>query len=152
KGGNFLILQLDCESGTDTVAASEFAEYLRKLTDDKGVHPVKTVAYIPSKRSLGAATAIALGCNEIIMASDAVLGDFDYLKNENPDSYVMKRKALVGLAEEQWYSPLLVRGMMDKDLVILRVQSRADPSYFLLVSEKEFNEDKQSKRPKWNQD
>jgi membrane-bound ClpP family serine protease len=151
KGGNFLILQLDCESGTDTQAARDFAEYLRKLTDDKGTHPVKTVAYIPSKRSLGAATAIALGCNEIIMAGDAVLGDFDYLKDEKPETYEMKRKALVGLAEEQWYSPLLVRGMMDKDLVLLKVQSRADPGYFVLVSDKEYKEDQQSKRPKWTE-
>jgi len=156
KGGNFLILQLDCETGTDTQAARDFAEYLRKLKDDKGVYPVKTVAYIPPRRSLGAATFIALGCNEIIMAKDSdddketALGDFSYLKEEKPESYEMKRKALVGLAQEQWYSPLLVQATMDKDLVLLRVESKADPGYHVLVSEKEFNEDKRSKQPKWN--
>ncbi len=151
KGANFIILQLDCEGG-DTQAARDFATYLRNLKDDKGVLPVKTVAFIPPGRALGAATAVALGCNEIVMAKTAVLGDFSYLKDKKPDDYNLMRKALVGLAKEQWYSPLLIQGMVDPNLVIVMVRSKADPTYHFLVSEDELKKDEESAKPRWDRE
>jgi membrane-bound ClpP family serine protease len=156
KGANFIILQLECQTGTDTQAARDLAEYLRNLKDDKGVLRVKTVAYIPPKVSVGAATAIALGCTEIVMGKvegsqkgerskdDAVLGDFDYLKNRESGDYQMARDALVGLAKEQWYPPVVIRGMLDKDLVIWRVRPANDPDNHFLASEEEL-----AKHPGW---
>jgi membrane-bound ClpP family serine protease len=156
KGANFIILQLECQTGTDTQAAVDLAEYLRDLKDDKDVLRVKTVAYIPAKTSIGAGTAIALGCSEIMMGKaegtekgerskeDAVLGDFDYLKNKEAGDYRMARLALVGLAKKQWYPPVVIQGTLDKDLIIWRVRTANDPDNHFLVSEEEL-----AKHPEW---
>src|SRR5579862_6588749 len=75
KNANTIILHLDCDGGETRDAAAR-AERLRNLTDEGGVLPVKTIAYVPSGRSLGAATFLAVGCSEIAMAPDARLGGF----------------------------------------------------------------------------
>jgi membrane-bound ClpP family serine protease len=148
KGGNFFILQLDCESG-DTVAAGDFAKYLHNLKDDKGAHPVQTVAYIPPRRSLGAPTAIALGCTEIIMARDkAFLGDFAYLKDEDPAHHAKLAEHLEALAREQGAPSLLLRATLDPDLVLVEVESNAHPGNRFLVTEAKFLEDQKTRR-KW---
>jgi membrane-bound ClpP family serine protease len=146
EGANFFILELECETGEDTQAAMDFAVYLLHLMDDKNTQRVETVAYIPPGRSLGAATAIALGCTEIVMGKGAVLGDYDFLKARNTIWDV--KKPLVGdenepggLAEAKRYPVVLVQGMVDRDLVIYRVRSKNHPNYHFFVSKKEFDRD-----------
>jgi membrane-bound ClpP family serine protease len=145
---NLLILQLDCEGG-ETVDAATFAQGLRQLKDNSGNLPVKTVAYIPPGRSLGAATFLALGCSEIVMAHDAVLGNFDYLKDQGPDALKAKRDMLVRLAVDQGYPPLLFEAMLDPNLVLYRVHRKTDPGDFHLINEEELNRDARSADPKW---
>src|SRR5260370_13926379 len=82
RDANLLFLELDCEGG-ETQDAARFARELRDLKANSGHLSVKTVAYIPPGRSLGAATFLALGCSEIVMRKDAVLGGFDYLKGDS---------------------------------------------------------------------
>ncbi len=60
---------------------------------------MRTIAYVPPERRLGAATYLALGCSEIVMSSKAVLADFAYLKNEKEDALKVKRLALTRFAE-----------------------------------------------------
>jgi membrane-bound ClpP family serine protease len=155
RQANFIILQLE-SSGADTqdlfgvlLQAQTLGEKLRKLRDDKDEFPVMTVAYIP-ERAPDAAVFLALGCTEIVMGKNAVIGDFDSLVYKRhgrgkvetkPEEYLMVRDALAGLAREQGYSPLLVQGMLDQTLTIYRVQSQKGPSEWRLISEDELQED-----------
>jgi membrane-bound ClpP family serine protease len=142
-GANLFILELECETGDDTIAAMDFAEYLRKLMDDKNAQRVETVAYIPPNRSLGAATAVALGCTEIVMGKGAVLGDFDFLKGKETG---MMLKSLLALAEEKRYPGVLIQGMVDRNQVIYRVRSKNHPNYHFFVSKEEYDKDQDTAR------
>jgi len=150
RQANFIILQLECNGG-DTVEAAHLAEKLRTLKDDKDEFSVMTVAYIP-QRAPDAAVFLALGCTEIVMGKDAEIGDFETVvyrrqggglgKVEvDPEEYRLKRDALVGLAREQGYSPLLAQGMLDRTLTIYRVQSQKGQAESRLISEEELLED-----------
>jgi len=144
---NLIILQLECAGG-DTGDAWSMARRLRTLADQTGM-PVKTVAYIPPRTTLGAASVLALGCNEIVMAPDAVLGDFSYLTEKSPAALKPKRDTLVTLARDQGYPPLLFEAMLDADLVLHRVQSRTDPGDFHVISAAELKKDTQLAVPRW---
>src|SRR5207244_11853339 len=68
-----------------------------------------------------------LGCSEIVMSKDAVLGNFDYLKEQPDEALKARRDMLVRLAADQGYPPLLFQAMLDRDLVLYRVHAKADP-------------------------
>jgi membrane-bound ClpP family serine protease len=149
RNANLIILQLDCEGGA-TVDSATMARELNTLTDDQGMLPVKTIAYVPPGRSLGAATFLALGCNDIVMAQNAFLGDFSYLADKTTDALKPKRAMLVELAKQQGYPPLLFEAMLDPDLVLYRVQSRADPGAYQLVTEGQLKQDERKQEPAWH--
>ena len=119
RGANQLLLQLDAEIG-DTRHVASTAQMIRTLRDDNQL-PVKTIAWVPPGRSLGAATFLALACNEIVMASDGILADFSYL----PADQVEDVKAmLLPLAKEQGYPPLLFEAAFSKDLILYRAKTK----------------------------
>jgi membrane-bound ClpP family serine protease len=107
-----------------TELASELAREIRALNDR-----VLTVAYIPNRAS-GAATFIALACSQIVMGPEGVLGDCETLVYRDkgrlfPEKDLKPvRDTLVWLADQQGYSPVLVRGLMDPDLEIVQVRPR----------------------------
>ncbi len=132
QGGNLFILQLEAEGG-ETKHVASTAQWLRGLQADNQL-PAKTIAWVPPGRSLGAATFLALACNEIVMAKDAALADFAYL----PAEQVADVKAmLLPLAAEQGYSPVLLEATLSKDLALFRVRTREGEER--LVTEKELN-------------
>jgi membrane-bound ClpP family serine protease len=151
RDANLLILQLDCEGG-ETVDAPTFAQGLRQLKDNSGNLPVTTIAYIPPGRALGAATFLALGCSEIVMARSAVLGDFNYLKEQPEESLRPKRDMLVRLAADQGYPALLFQALLDPNLVLYKVRSASDPDDVRLITEEELKIDGKSKagERKWD--
>jgi membrane-bound ClpP family serine protease len=120
RNANLIILQLNCEGG-DTTDVASYARFLKDLAGPGG--PVKTVAYVPPGRSLGAATFLALGCSEIIMGDNSALGDFDSLRNAREDDLKPLRDTLEELASEQGYPPLLFRATLKKDVVLYVTQS-----------------------------
>ena len=128
RGANVILLYLDCEGG-DTVDVASTARLLSTLKDDSGALPVLTIAYVPPKRALGAATFLALGCSQIIMAKDSFLGDFEYLKDHR-DKLDAAREMLVRLAEERGYPAALFRATMQPGLELFRVRSKADPGRY----------------------
>src|SRR5262249_275045 len=128
RGANVVVLYLDCEGG-DTVDVVSPARELSTLKSDSDALPVLTIAYVPPRRALGAATFLALGCSQIVMSKDSFLGDFDYLKN-NANQLAAARKMLVNLAEERGYPAALFRATMEPDLDLRRVRSKADPGHF----------------------
>src|SRR5262249_35245760 len=127
--------------GGDTQVAQDLASFLRGLTDidEQGRFPVQSIAYIP-KKAPDAATILALGCTDIVMGKDAEIGDFEKVDAErNP----MVRDALVGLAQQQGYSPLLARGMLDRRLWIYEVRSQKGQSGWKLVTQEELQADQE---------
>jgi membrane-bound serine protease (ClpP class) len=123
KKANVIILQLDCDGG-ETSGAASTAEYLRGLTDDGGVLPIKTIAYVPPGRTLGAATFLAVGCSEIAMAPDAVLGGFDYLEGTDPAVLQVQQKMLTNLAADQGYHTAFFQAMFDTNLSVWQCQHK----------------------------
>jgi membrane-bound serine protease (ClpP class) len=93
---------------------------------------VLTVAYIPSRAS-GAATFLALSCNQIVMGPRGVLGECESLVYREkgrpfPEEDIRPyRESLVQLAEEQGHSPVLVRGLLELPLEIVQVKEKPDP-------------------------
>jgi membrane-bound serine protease (ClpP class) len=158
RGANFILLQLEC-GGADTLAARDFADFLRTLRDDLGQNPVMTVAYVPDRREdSGVLTFVAFGCSEIVMGPHAELGNFENVvfrgrgnarQEANPREYQMVRESLEGLAQVQGYSPLLARAMLDRNLILYRVQSRKNPSEWRLISGEDWAKEQERDDSPW---
>jgi membrane-bound ClpP family serine protease len=133
KNANLIILHLDCEGG-ETADAASMAEKLRNLTDESGVRKIKTVAYVPPGKSLGAATFLAVGCSEIAMAPDARLGGFDYLRAADPKDLEVKRKMLVDLATAQGYHAGFFEAMLEPGATVCYCRHVARPNAFKVLT------------------
>lgn len=165
RGANVLVLQLDAEEG-DTRDGPSTANWLRTLDRETGGRPVKTVAWVPPGKSLGAATFLALGCQEIVMGTGSALADFHYLAREaeaggTPEEAKAQQdrvkaklddlKAnLTALAREQGYPELLFAAAADPGLALYRAQSKSDPAEFRLLTEEQLREDARREKPLWN--
>ncbi len=139
KGINTLVFQIH-GSGVDAEAAATIAEDIRSVsagqfTGHEGKR-ARTIAYIP-ERTAGAATFVALGCNQIVMGANGELGDCAELvyapkqgrgpRERLPDEKIKDaRDRLVLLAQKQGYPPILFQGLLDLDVVIVPVQSKPD--------------------------
>jgi membrane-bound ClpP family serine protease len=147
--GNMLFLQLECAGG-DLQAARDLAQKLREY--ETGEDGVLIVAFIPD-RAPDSAAIVALGCSEIVMskrkdagpeAPEAEFGDFSAAidKGTNVDFLAASLK---DLAEAQGYPPILIDGMLKKDIGIVRVHNRANRAVRRLMSESEYTEEKQAR-------
>jgi membrane-bound serine protease (ClpP class) len=145
KGANFIIFVLDATAG-DTTHVAALADEVRQLKDKSGVYPVRTVAYVAPGASLGAATYLALACNEIVMASSAALADFNYCKHDAPELLQRRAEMLVPLARAQDYPELLFKATLSPGLVLYRVRSAADANEETLISEADFRADQEGAR------
>jgi membrane-bound ClpP family serine protease len=150
KKGNVLILTLNC-SGGDLKTARDLADDLRKAqTGDDGI---LLIAFIPDNAP-DSATFLAFGCTDIVMsrrkdagedAPEAELGDFStLLKTERPEILEPHRVSLRELAELRSIPGILVDGLFDKDLVILK--ARGADGRRRLMSEAEFEGEKAAGR------
>jgi membrane-bound serine protease (ClpP class) len=121
EGRNFFIFEIDSFGG-ELLTGLDLAEFIR---DMKGV---KTIAYIPEK-AISAAALIALGCDEIVMHEDAKLGDCGIMLTDEKGQfhYVPEKElsflipSLESLAKAKGYPPALVKGMVQKELVVREV-------------------------------
>jgi membrane-bound ClpP family serine protease len=155
RGANVIILHLDCEGGdTDDVVST--ARELSRLKDQSGAHDVLTIAYVPPRRSLGAATFLALGCSQILMAKDSYLGDFEYLKNSG-GKLESARAMLPRMADERGVPAALFRATLQPDLTLFRVRSKTDPGRFWVLTADELENqgkaEKEDNQPaEWERD
>jgi membrane-bound ClpP family serine protease len=156
---NLIFLQLECGGG-DPVIARQLADFFRTLRDDRGDDPVMTVAFV-TRHSHDLALFLALGCTEIVMDDKAKLGFEDWVPGR-PDAWFEKplgereklrnsrigiiEKPLVELAQEQGYSPLLVRGMVNPELAIFRVRNQKGRLEQFLVDGAELEKDRKDKK------
>jgi len=133
KGGNVLILVINV-GGTDLQSARQLADELRaaQTGDDK----IKIIAFITEAAS-GGGTVVALGCSEIVMAKakpddlgdikEAEIGDFSaYLKATRQADIEAMLSSIRDLAEKQGYPGILIDGMFNRDIEILRVKPVAN--------------------------
>lgn len=150
RGANTIILQLDCNGGDYAVARS-LADFFRTLKGPDGL-PVVTIAYIP-KAAPDRAAFLALGCTEIVMGKGAMLGGF--LEGQKPAAPLgrprrnppaepranldLVRESLISLGQEQGVPPILIQGMFDNDLEIIRVRSKAGSGERKFVSKAELD-------------
>lgn len=150
KGANFIIVQLECGGG-DPVVAGDLALFLVSLKDDQGQLPVKTVAYVTEKAG-DLALLPALGCNEIVMAPKSRLGDFERYLRKYPNHRPGIEGVLLELARQRYYSPQLVQGMIDPDLVLYAVHSRKNPFENRFLKEADWQQDQAQPEPAWAAD
>jgi len=150
NGANLIILQLECDGG-ETEVAYRLAEFFRNLKDDNGENSVMTVAYV-TKGARNTATSIALGCTQIVMDKDAVLGAYERIL-QTPEKYEKYadhvRIPLEELAEKQGYPPLLIRGMLDKKINIHQVALKNKAFERRLMDSDELALDQKKASPKW---
>jgi membrane-bound ClpP family serine protease len=147
KNANLIILHLDCEGGA-TIDAPSMAEFLRNLKDETKL-PVKTIAYVPPDRALGAATFLALGCNDIVMGKKSALGDFRYLPEKTADALKEKRETLVDLAKGAGYPTPLFEAMLKPGVVLIRAQSNKDPGVYQVMTEEQWQKEEKAAVPMW---
>ena len=123
-GANLIILEIDSPGGL-AIASMDIAFYLSKLPG------ARTVAYIP-KQALSGAAFVALGCDEIIMAPDALLGDAGVITmgegwafREVPQKMAEPLiKQVETLCEAKHRPPALGAAMIDKDLEVFQARHR----------------------------
>lgn len=118
EGANLLIIEIDSPGGI-VDDSKLIAERLRD------VRWARTVAFVP-REALSGAAIVALGCDDIIMAPGARLGDAgpvflgeDFLFRHAPEKVRSDLVALVRqLAEAKGRPPALAEAMVDMDTVV----------------------------------
>jgi membrane-bound ClpP family serine protease len=146
RGANFIIFQLE-GSGGDTTHVASTAEFISTLIYDNDSAPIKTVAYIPPGTSLGAATFLALGCSEIVMADTAVLADFSYLSTQKDAELKVRRDMLVPFAKKQGYPWKLFDASLNPNLTLYWAQPKnsAKGTREQLMTQEELDDDAKGK-------
>jgi len=123
-GADLVIVEIDSPGGHLEPSLNLAA----RLRDLDWAH---TVAYVP-REALSGAAIMALGCDEIVMHPNAVLGDAgpiflgeDFLFRHAPEKIRsdLARKVR-DLAEAKGRPPALAEAMVDMDLVVYRVRNR----------------------------
>ena len=118
-----MILEIDSPGG-GLIDSLEMADHLQKLD---WAH---TVAYIP-RYAISGAAIVALGCDEILMAPQARIGDAGAIvMDEHSLFHFVPQKAisflapaLRSLAEAKGRPPALAEAMADKDLKVYHVRN-----------------------------
>lgn len=146
RNANLIVLQLESEAG-DYRDVAGLAEELRTLKDNN-LQPVRTIAWVPPGKSLGAATFLALGCSEVLMGENSSLGAFAYLR---PEERGTVSEMLLPLARSQGYPVALFQATLDPKLTLVRVRPKTDANApMLLVPLEEFQADQKNAAPRWN--
>lgn len=151
KKGNVLFLVFKECGGTDLDTARGLAEDVMKA--QVGDEAVQVIAFIPESAP-DAAAVVALGCSEIVMSrvkgeggevKEAEFGNFDrYVKSAKSGAIDAQRKSLRELAEQQGYAGVLIDGLLDKRVEIVRASARDNPRKTKLMTRAEFDADQKA--------
>ena len=126
---NLIIIEID-STGGEPEAAMRLANRLSEYDSSK----VRTVAYIPN-RARGAASIIALGCDHIVMKSDAEMGGIGR-PEITPDDLIGIKEALKEVAKRKETTWSLAYGLIDSSFEVKRVKNNRT-GRFRLVSDEE---------------
>lgn len=135
-GKNLIIVHIDSEGGW-AKASIDVAYKFKDLPPE-----IKTVAYVPRQAYSGAAF-VALGCDEIVMGTDAILGDAGPIfRGRDAEWRAAPAKALSflipsvrQLAEANGYSPALAEAMVNEELVVYEVVDQRTGAHSYLSQE-----------------
>jgi membrane-bound serine protease (ClpP class) len=141
-GGNILIVVIDCVGG-DPSAARDIAADLEAAQE--GENAMLVVGFIP-EAAPDTGAIIALGCGELVMSTgkadknprEATLGDFEAMLSGDPGTAEFLRKNLKELAEHRGIPPVLIDGMLDRNLTIIRAHRKNARNDRQLLTEAEF--------------
>jgi membrane-bound ClpP family serine protease len=137
----FFIIQT--QTSQDAGAARDLADDLMNLGKDSN-YPARTIAFIPGPAP-DLAIFLAFACQEIVMyEGDAVIGDFDHYlggQNQRRVNADIVRRNLEDVADKMGRSRLLVEGMFDRNVRILRVRNQ-DSGERILMSDADFQASK----------
>ena len=139
SGADLVILEIDSPGGY-LAESLEIAERLRNLKQEEGM---TAVAYVPREAISGAAIA-ALGCDEILMRPDALIGDAgpiiqgeDSLFRHAPEKirdYLVQR--MRALAEAKGRPPAVAESMANLECEVFAVRDRkTDETTFMSEQE-----------------
>lgn len=121
---NFLCLWIESAGGS-AVDSMRLATYLAQLDPGR----VRTVAYVPTQ-ARGDAALVALGCDEIVMHSRAVLGGPGAYAFTDADIHTIRRVIRAELAPQKkrfWSLPV---ALIDPELMVMRCSSKGRVEYF----------------------
>ncbi len=158
KKGNVLILVFKECGGTDLDAARGLAEDLIKV-QQSGDDAMLIIAFIP-ETAPDAAAVVALGCSQIVMtkpppgseAKEAEFGNFDRtVKSLKASTLAAHRKSLRELAQQRGYAGVLIDGMLDRSVEIVRATARDNPKKTKLMTREEFKTELDVNPGAWNE-
>jgi membrane-bound ClpP family serine protease len=133
-GVNLVIVTID-ESFGDPNGCLAVARQLAELSGDD----VQTVAFVRGK-ARGAVGLVALACDHLIMAPDAVLGGFEeeagdeFLSKEELEQLQPAVKRLAEVAEKDWS---IMMAMLDPGLVVTRYRDTKQSGKIRLMTDEE---------------
>ena len=125
-GANLIIFEIDSPGGLLS-SSEQLAHYIAELDPQR----VKTVAYVPEEALSGAAM-ISLGCDEIYMAPNAILGDAAPIETRDGQAFDRVPEKLLSavrvmlrdLGEANGRPGALCAAMADKDLLVYQATNR----------------------------
>jgi membrane-bound serine protease (ClpP class) len=131
RNENTFFFVIETTGNGDPSAARSLADYILQLGKEPD-YPARTIAFIPGKAP-DLAIFLAFACQEIVMyqgpqggEGEAVIGDFEALipKGQQPKkgNSEFVRRSLADFAGQTGFSTLLVDGMFDPNLVIVRAR------------------------------
>jgi membrane-bound ClpP family serine protease len=144
QNGTIVFLEID-GGGGQVQAAIDLANDLRDFQHSPD-DALLIVAFIPGKAP-DTGTIVALACSEIVMSKrkdadgggdEAEIGDFNDVLSRAPGGKEALRQSLADLAQAQGYSPLLIDGMVNPDLEIVRVHKKTDVTVRRLMTAAEY--------------
>ena len=124
EGADLIILEIDSPGGT----LADSLDMAGRLRDLDFAH---TVAYVP-KQALSGAAIMALGCDDIIMAPTALIGDAGPIFQDANSQFRFAPEKIVshlaqevrGLAAAKARAPALAEAMVDKNLQVFRAKDK----------------------------
>jgi membrane-bound serine protease (ClpP class) len=119
-GYNLVFVQVDSIHG-DESAAGSIAAAIGGLRE----RHVKTVAWVP-KEAVGPALFIVFACDELVMAAQATIGNFEK-PGANADDYRDFAASALERAKGTTFPPALVRGFFDPNVAVFEVRHKKDP-------------------------
>lgn len=114
QGSNFLFVEIDCAAGNEE-SAGNIANAIKSL-------PGRKVAWVP-KNAMGPASLIFLACDELVVASQAKVGNFRLDSRANQAAV----NAALRLVQGSRFPEGLVRGLIDSSVEIVQVQNAKNP-------------------------
>jgi len=140
SGMNLLIFEIESPGGY-VITSMNLANAIADLKEKK----VRAVAYVP-KQALSGAAIVAMGCDEIYLHPDAIIGDAGGIElgREGKFEFVPQklmeplRVTLVNLAEKKHRPPAVLVAMMDKSLAVYQVTNN-DHGQITYMSEDEIH-------------